>query len=112
MTATPNITAELEKVREISKRLRIKADIIQMGERIAFGSDSEIMPEAADTLDTLIAKQKATEEALRVAVEGLEFYLNRELGYSTWMAAMKEDLGGCADKAFAKINTILEETHQ
>jgi hypothetical protein len=38
---------------DLTKRLEIKADMLAMGERIAFGSDSAIMLEAADTIDTL-----------------------------------------------------------
>lgn len=101
MPTTSNMTAEIEKVRELSKRLRIKADIIQMGERIAFGSDSEIMREAAATLDTIIAKQKATEEALRVAVEGLQDIAD----------VKQHEVESCAYARYylAKINTILKE---
>lgn len=36
---------------DLVKRLRIKADMIQMGEKIAWGSDSEIMREAADYIE-------------------------------------------------------------
>lgn len=41
---------------ELSKRLRIKAAMIEMGERIAWGSDSALMREAADLIDQLAAK--------------------------------------------------------
>lgn len=41
---------------ELSKRLRIKAFMIEMGERIAWGSDSELMREAANLIDQLAAK--------------------------------------------------------
>lgn len=36
---------------ELVKRLRIKADMISMCEPIAFGSDSELMREAADYIE-------------------------------------------------------------
>lgn len=35
----------------LPKRLRIKAGMISMGERIAWGSDSDLMYEAADRLE-------------------------------------------------------------
>lgn len=37
----------------VVERLRIKADMIQMGEKIAWGSDSAIMREAAARIETL-----------------------------------------------------------
>jgi hypothetical protein len=49
---------------DIVKRLRVKADIIQPGERVAWGSGSQLMREAA----ALIERQR---EALRVAREAL-----------------------------------------
>ena len=48
----------------IVSRLEIKADMIQMGEKIAWGSDSTIMREAAD----LIERQR---EALMKARDGV-----------------------------------------
>lgn len=36
---------------DLVKRLRIKAGMIEMGERIAWGSDSALMREAADALE-------------------------------------------------------------
>lgn len=50
---------------DIVKRLRVKADIIQPGERVAWGSGSQLMREAAD----LIERQQ---EALRVAREWID----------------------------------------
>ena len=41
---------------ELCKRLEIKADMIQLGEGIAWGSDSEIMREAAARIRTLSAQ--------------------------------------------------------
>jgi hypothetical protein len=41
---------------ELSKRLRIKAGMIEMGERIAWGSDSALMREAANLIDQMAAK--------------------------------------------------------
>jgi hypothetical protein len=38
---------------DLTKRLEIKADMLAMGERIAFGSDSAIMRQAAETIQAL-----------------------------------------------------------
>jgi hypothetical protein len=73
---------------DIVKRLRVKADIIQPGERVAWGSGSQLMREAA----ALIERQR---EALRVAREALV-------------------VGGVSDKfieeALAAIDAALKET--
>ena len=41
---------------ELCKRLEIKADMIQLGEKIAYGSDSEIMREAATRIRALASQ--------------------------------------------------------
>ncbi len=41
---------------ELSKRLRITAFMIEMGEMIAWGSDSALMREAANLIDKMAAK--------------------------------------------------------
>lgn len=43
---------------DIIKRLRIKAGMIQMGERIAWSSDSDLMYEAADVIEQLMARDE------------------------------------------------------
>ena len=43
---------------DIIKRLRIKAGMIQMGERIEWGSDSGLMYEAADVIEQLMARDE------------------------------------------------------
>lgn len=40
---------------EMAKRLRMKADMINMGERIQWGSETAVMYEAADYIDALLA---------------------------------------------------------
>lgn len=40
---------------DLPKRLRIKAGMIKFGERIAWGSDTAIMEEAADVIEALLA---------------------------------------------------------
>jgi len=47
----PEKPMESKTLRDLVKRLRIKADVIEMGERIQWGSDSAIMREAADVLE-------------------------------------------------------------
>ena len=46
-----------EQIKELCKRLEIKADMIQLGETIAYGSDSEIMREAATLIRRLVAER-------------------------------------------------------
>ena len=43
---------------DIIKRLRFKAGMIQMGERIEWGSDSGLMYEAADMIEQLMARDE------------------------------------------------------
>ena len=43
---------------DLIKRLRIKAGMIQMGERIEWGSDSGLMYEAADVIEQLMARDE------------------------------------------------------
>ena len=43
---------------DLAKRLRIKAGMIEMGERIAWGSDSALMREAADALGHVAGERK------------------------------------------------------
>ena len=50
---------------DLPKQLRIKAGMIHMGERIAWGSDTTLMEEAAD----LIEQQAAEIDALKAHIE-------------------------------------------
>lgn len=54
---------------DIVNRLRIKADVIHMGERIAWGSDTSIMHEAATYIENL---EKKYEELQKSFVEAQE----------------------------------------
>lgn len=47
---------------ELSKRLRIKAAMIEMGERIAWGSDSSIMREASEFIDREHSARRCAQE--------------------------------------------------
>jgi hypothetical protein len=49
---------------DLVKRLRIKADMITQGEKIAWGSDSALMHEAANALEATY--KSAIEECVRV----------------------------------------------
>ena len=49
----------------LSERLRTKANMIHMGEKISFGSDSAIMVDAADEIDALKARIETTNSNLR-----------------------------------------------
>lgn len=51
---------------DLPKRLRIKAGMIQLGEKIAWGSDTELMYEAADRIETLESNLEAEREKVRV----------------------------------------------
>lgn len=53
---------------DLVKRLRIKAGMIEMGEMIAWGSDSALMREAADALE--LAAPDAQGEPLRYTHDG------------------------------------------
>ena len=67
---------------ELRKRLEIKAGMITMGEKISWGSDAEIMLEAAAALTAQAAEIAALREALKPFVPServLEAY--NELGF-------------------------------
>lgn len=57
---------------DLVKRLRIKAGMIDMGERIAWGSDSALMREAADMIEQLMARdgQYTAEDMCSQAAQG------------------------------------------
>lgn len=59
---------------DLPKQLRIKAGMIHMGERIAWGSDTALMEEAAN----LIEQQQAEIDALKAQKENLLERLERE----------------------------------
>ena len=50
---------------DLPKRLRIKASMIQLGERIAWGSETELMHEAADRIAELESQLAAAEAAIQ-----------------------------------------------
>ena len=60
---------ELRKQRPLAERLRTVADMIQLGERIPYGSDSELLREAAAEL-----------EAAKLALDSLQRAIEAE-GY-------------------------------
>ena len=52
---------------DLKKRLTIKAGVMEMGEKIAWGSDTSLMREAAARIEELEAKLALSEGALDVA---------------------------------------------
>ncbi|MEO9231539.1 MAG: hypothetical protein ABI216_21675 [Devosia sp.] len=72
---------------KLVERLRIKSSMIHMGEKIAWGSETALMDEAADRLaqllaerDSLAAKLKSAEELVERAFrDGLQYATNVEL---------------------------------
>lgn len=57
------------KSHSLQKRLRIKAEMIANGEKIPYGSDSEIMFEAANKIDALEKENTSLREQLAASVE-------------------------------------------
>lgn len=51
---------------DLAERLRIKADMINLGEKIAWGSETALMDEAADRITALQAQNRKLVEALRL----------------------------------------------
>ena len=60
---------------DLIRRLRIKAGMIELGELIAWGSDSALMREAADALEGVAAPD----------VQGEPVYLYRRLGLNDFV---------------------------
>ena len=54
---------------DIVTRLIIKAGVMEMGERIAWGSDTALMREAAEEIKRLRLAKKEAKEALDVVVQ-------------------------------------------
>ena len=52
-------------IQDLIKRLRIKAGVMSMGEKIAWGSDTDLMYEAAETLEKLIEAMKTDENKIQ-----------------------------------------------
>ena len=68
---------------DLPKRLRIKAGVINMGGRIAWGSDTALMEEAAK----LIEEQQAEANALKTEVSELKSELNSVSEYKDKLTA-------------------------
>ena len=58
---------------DLVKRLTIKAGVMEMGERIAWGSDTALMREAANHIEQLKAKADRYEKALKEIAEHVEY---------------------------------------
>lgn len=64
------MTTPRDDIAGLSERLRIKAAMIKLGEKIAFLSDAEIMQEAAAQLDALLKERDAPSARVK-ELEGL-----------------------------------------
>lgn len=90
---------------DIVTRLQIKAGVMEMGERIAWGSDTSLMREAADTI-----------EALRVEVENADQRLDENwithqqiIASQAREKGLREALVSCdVAESFGQINCIVE----
>ena len=67
---------DAKTVEELCKRLEIKADMNQLGEKIAYGSDSEIMREAATRIRALASEKEGLRKALLRLQTGAAVALN------------------------------------
>jgi hypothetical protein len=52
---------------DLVKRLTIKAGVMEMGEKIAWGSDTSLMREAAKRIEELLAENKLLSEGATIA---------------------------------------------
>lgn len=100
----------------LQERLRIKAGVMSMGEPIAFGSDTELMYEAADKLDRLeeakevIKDYRIEADRLRKALEEIKGDLYFMRNYkSEWLADVVRSLRLHADSSYLKIEQTLEK---
>jgi len=60
---------------DLVKRLTIKAGVMEMGEKIAWGSDTSLMHEAADRIEELEAKlAKAVEALEKIAQHDIQYW--------------------------------------
>ena len=97
----------------LQERLRIKAGVMSMGEKITFGSDTELMYEAADKIDQLEeAKGLAVNVASSISKTRFELeanvqYLNDELTEAyNQLAEKHDDIREERDKLKLAVNRI------
>jgi hypothetical protein len=81
-------------------RLRIKANMLRMGERIAFGSDSYALECAAETIERLIRERAA---AVHLGKAGA-YKANPEYTWAEWAADRQKEL----DAAEARVAELEE----
>jgi hypothetical protein len=102
---------------DLTKRLEIKADMLAMGERIAFGSDSAIMRQAADTIHALATEviesraeierlTKERDEAVRLGRSGA-YKANPEYTWAEWAADRQKELDA-AEARIAELEAALK----
>jgi cob(I)alamin adenosyltransferase len=65
-------------MKTLQEQLRIKAGIMEMGEKIAWGSDTSLMRLAADRIDALEQAIKSNTEKMQ-RVRAFEFQIGEEI---------------------------------
>ena len=93
-----------EQIEELCKRLEIKADMIQLGETIAYGSDSEIMREAATLIRRLVAER---DEAIAQSKRNWDDCgkMHDALGRALQIVCLSEELCDAVDAEAEDIET-------
>jgi hypothetical protein len=81
----------------LTQRLRTKADMINMGEKIAWGSETELMDEAADALDAVMRREERHLAALQRVVDwfempGPDYNKQYEFGQDKFLECIKDAL--------------------
>jgi hypothetical protein len=62
-------------MKDLPKKLRIKAGMITMGEHIAWGSDTSIMYQAATKIESMQEKSKRLTDLLTSVRDDMETYM-------------------------------------
>ena len=75
---------------DLVKRLTIMASVMEMGEKIAWGSDTSIMREASARIEELEAKLAKAVDGLRDAAEDMDGYVGK--GYGDPYRELTEEL--------------------
>jgi hypothetical protein len=83
--------------------LRVKADMIRMGERIAFGSDSYALECAAETIERLIRERAC---AVHLGKAGA-YKANPECTWAEWAADRQKELDA-AEARIAELEAALK----
>ena len=85
---------------DLTERLRVKEDMIHLGEKIAWGSDVTLMHEAADRITALQAQNRKLVEALRWYEQQMcEGFCGDLPAKTTYCTEMDLDCAGCKARA-------------